>query len=108
MIRIVKYPLPFDHKYCYKVRILSQPNLTVAVTKRWTGTLPTHPPPPPHKLLTANISAISQPIELNFFGNPPVGNSNVKPTKDFKLQVGASISISFVGHCQYLSHFSNN
>ena len=43
---------------------LSQPNLTVAVTKRWTGT---HPPPPHHKLLTANISAISQPIELKFF-----------------------------------------
>ena len=41
--------------------ILSQPNLTVAVTKKCIGTHhPTH-------LLTANISAISQPIELKFF-----------------------------------------
>ena len=58
--------------------------------------------------LTANISAISQPIELKFFfGNPPVGNSNVKTTKNFKLQLGVSIA-SFVGHCQYLSYFSTN
>ena len=42
-----------------------------------------------------------------FFGNPPVGNSNVKTTKNFKIQLAATIA-SFVGHCQYLSHFSTN
>ena len=48
--------------------LLSQPNLTVAVTKQCIGTHPSPPPQPhQHKLLTANISAISQPIELKFF-----------------------------------------
>ena len=46
--------------------ILSQPNLIVAVTKQCIGTHHHHHPPP-HKLLTANNSAISQPIELKFF-----------------------------------------
>ena len=32
---------------------------------------------------------------------------DVKATKNEKLKLGASI-LSFVGHCQYLSHFSTN
>ena len=42
-----------------------------------------------------------------FFGDPPVGFSNVKTTKNFKLLLGASTA-SFVGHCQHLSHFPTN
>ena len=58
--------------------------------------------------VTANISAIFQPIELNFFEYALVeGNCNVQNTEKFKLQLEASIP-SFFGQCQYLSHFSTN
>ena len=69
------------------------------------GLEPTHHPTPPQTFNCQYLSHFSTNWAEIFFGNPPVGNSNVKTTKNFKLQVGASIA-SFVGHCQYFSHFS--
>ena len=41
--------------------------VAVVVTKQCTGTYPS-----PHKLLTTEISAISELFELKFFGDPPL------------------------------------
>ena len=63
-----------EEQLCVLCVLLSQPNLTVAVIKQCIGT---HQ----HKLLTANISAIFLPNELNIFGNSPTIS---RPQKKFK------------------------
>ena len=55
----------------------------------WRGNALEPTPPHPHKLSTANISAISQRIELKFFfGNPPVGISNDQTEEQAGAELG--------------------